>query len=159
MSFVEAYGYDIQLAIYQELVYQSTGERLPAYICAVTKEKVPNIEIIGIDQIRLDECLEIVKANAMHYNDIKLGKAEPTKCNKCDYCKSIKKIEHPINYLELNPEINRTEPQNNPVSVSSIVSLPSLENAHTGENNAVSLDDKSKKKKKKKKGKVIVIKL
>lgn len=153
MSFVEAYGYDIQLAIYQELVRQSTGERLPVYICAVTKEKVPNIEVVGIDQVRLDECLELVKTNAPHYQDVKLGKAEPTRCNKCDYCKSTKKIEHPISYLELNPDINRV-PQNapqEPVSVSSIVSLPSLENA--------TLEGKKSKKKKKKKGKVIVIKL
>lgn len=158
MSFVEAWGYDIQGAIYQELVYQNTGKKLPFFICAVTKEKVPNIAIISIPQERLDECLELVKINAPHYNDIKLGKAEPTKCGKCDYCKSIKKIENIIDYRDLNPELFREKPLQEPASVSSIVSLPSLENAHTCENNAVSLDDKSKKKKKKK-GKVIVIKL
>lgn len=149
MSFVEAWGYDIQGAIYQELVYQATGKKLPFFICAVTKEKVPNLAIISIPQERLDECLELVKINAPRYNDIKLGKIEPTKCGKCDYCKSIKKIENIIDYRDLNPELFREKPLQEPVSVSSIVSLPSLEK---------STDGKSKKKKKKK-GKVIVIKL
>lgn len=161
MSFVEAWGYDIQGAIYQELVYQSTGQRLPFFICAVTKEKTPNLEIISIPQERLDECLELVKINAPHYQQIKSGDVEPTKCNKCDYCKSIKKIENIIDYRDLNPELFREKPSQvtqEPVSVSSIVSLPSLENAHGGENNAI-LEGKKSKNKKKKKGKVIVIKL
>ena len=149
MSFVEAWGYDIQGAIYQELVYQNTGKKLPFFICAVTKEKVPNLAIISIPQERLDECLELVKINAPHYNDIKLGKIGPTKCSKCDYCKSIKKIENIIDYRDLNPDLFKEKPPQEPVSVSSIVSLPSLEK---------STDGKSKKKKKKK-GKVIVIKL
>lgn len=157
MSFVEAWGYDIQGAIYQELVYQTTGKKLPFFICAVTKEKVPNIAIISIPQERLDECLELVKINAPRYNDIKLGKIEPTKCSKCDYCKSIKKIENIIDYRDLNPELFREKPPQEPVSVSSIVSLPSIENAPSGENNA--LEVKKSKKKKHKKGKVIVIKL
>lgn len=149
MSFVEAWGYDIQGAIYQELVYQNTGKKLPFFICAVTKEKVPNIAIISIPQERLDECLELVKINAPHYNDIKLGKIRPTKCSKCDYCKSIKKIENIIDYRDLNPDLFKEKPPQEPVSVSSIVSLPSLEKSTDGKF----------KKKKKKKGKVIVIKL
>lgn len=149
MSFIEAWGYDIQGAIYQELVYQNTGKKLPFFICAVTKEKIPNIAIISIPQERLNECLELVKANAPQYNDIKLGKVEPTKCCKCDYCKSIKKIENIIDYRDLNPELFREKPPQEPVSVSSIVSLPSLEKSTDGKF----------KKKKKKKGKVIVIKL
>lgn len=147
MSFVEAWGYDIQGAIYQELVYQNTGKKLPFFICAVTKEKTPNLEIISIPQERLDECLELVKINAPHYNDIKLGKIRPTKCSKCDYCKSIKKIENIIDYRDLNPDLFKEKPPQEPVSVSSIVSLPSLEK---------STDGKSKKKKHKKKRKIVI---
>ena len=159
MSFIEAWEYDIQGAIYQELVYQNTGKKLPFFICAVTKEKTPNLEIISIPQERLDECLELVKINAPRYNDIKLGKVEPTKCNKCDYCKSIKKIENIIDYRDLNPELFREKPPQEPVSVSSIVSLPGIENDHTGENKTILEGKKSKKKKHKKNGKVIIIKL
>lgn len=158
MSFIEAWGYDIQGAIYQELVYQNTGKKLPFFICAVTKEKTPNLEIISIPQERLDECLELVKINAPRYNDIKLGKAEPTKCGKCDYCKSIKKIENIIDYRDLNPELFREKPPQEPVSVSSIVSLPSLENDPTGENKTILEGKKSKKKKHKKKWKITISK-
>lgn len=162
MSFIEAYGYDIQGAIYQELVYQSTGKRVPFFICAVTKEKVPNIAIISIPQERLDECLEFVKSNAPHYNDIKLGKIKPTICCKCDYCKSTKKITEIIDYRDLNPELfrERSQPLQEPISVSSIVSLPSIEKCDIKDVGNVSEGKKSKKKKsKKKKSKVIVIKL
>lgn len=159
MSFIEAWGYDIQGAIYQELVYQNTGKKLPFFICAVTKERTPNLEIISIPQERLDECLELVKINAPHYNDIKLGKIRPTKCSKCDYCKFIKKIENIIDYRDLNPELFREKPPQEPVSVSSIVSLPSIENAPSGENKTILEGKKSKKKKHKKNGKVVIIKL
>ena len=159
MSFIEAWGYDIQGAIYQELVYQNTGKKLPFFICAVTKEKTPNLEIISIPQERLDECLELVKINAPRYNDIKVGKIQPIRCGKCDYCKSTKKIDNIIDYRDLNPELFREKTLQEPVSVSSIVSLPSLENDPTGENKTILEGKKSKKKKKKKKGKVIVIKL
>jgi hypothetical protein len=163
MSFVEAYGYDIQLAIYQELVRQNTGEQLPVYICAVTKEKVPNIEIMQIDQARLDECLELVKANAPHYQDVKLGKVEPSRCCKCDYCKTTKKLVSPIHYLDLNPELTpetvQKTAQKQPVSVGSIVSLPNAGNPHSVDESAVLEGKKDKKKKRKKKVKVLVIKL
>jgi hypothetical protein len=159
MSFVEAYGYDIQLAIYQELVRQNTGEQLPVYICAVTKEKVPNLEIMQIDQARLDECLELVKANAPRYQDIKLGKVEPSRCCKCDYCKATKKLTSPIHYLDLNPDVAPKSTESQPVSVGSIVSLPKAEIPHIEDVSDVTEGKKSKKHKHKKKGKVVVIKL
>ncbi|MGN0594794.1 MAG: PD-(D/E)XK nuclease-like domain-containing protein [Hominimerdicola sp.] len=151
MSFIEAWGYDIQGAIYQELVYQSTGVKLPFFICAVTKEKVPNLAIISIPQERLDECLESVKFHAPHYQQIKTGEAEPVKCGKCDYCKSVKVIDSPIDYRDLNPELFREQP----VSVSSIVQLP--ENISDDVIPETKGKKKHKKKHKNKKGKVKVI--
>jgi hypothetical protein len=41
-SFIEYWGYDFQAAIYQAI----EGENLPFYICAVTKENHPDLEII-----------------------------------------------------------------------------------------------------------------
>lgn len=150
MSFIEAWGYDIQGAIYQELVYQSTGVKLPFFICAVTKEKVPNLAIISIQQERLDECLEIVKLNAPHYQQIKTGETEPVKCGKCDYCKAVKVIDSIIDYRDLNPELFREKPEQ-PVSVSSIVQLPENIPEPKGKK-------KHKKKHKNKKVKVVIVK-
>ena len=38
IHFVEAYGYDKQLAVYQELLFQETGVRLPVFLAMVTKQ-------------------------------------------------------------------------------------------------------------------------
>lgn len=105
VSFIEAWGYDIQGAIYQELVYQNTKQRLPFFVCAITKEKVPDLAIISIPQERLDYCLELVKANAPRYEAIKKRLEEPIRCEKCDYCKATKKITEIVDYRDLNPEV------------------------------------------------------
>ena len=43
LRFDEVYNYPLQLAIYQELVYQNTGEKLPCFIACITKEDPPDI--------------------------------------------------------------------------------------------------------------------
>ncbi len=124
MSFVEAWGYDIQGAVYQELVYQATGQKLPFVICAVTKEKVPDIAIISIPQERLDFCLEIVKSKAPRFQEIKSGTLIPERCEKCSYCRITKKLDGVIDYRDLNPELFKyetSEPEEkSPVTVRSI---------------------------------------
>ena len=105
MSFIEAWGYDIQGAVYQELVYQNAGQKLPFVICAVTKEKVPDLVLISIPQERLDICLNLVRNSAPHFQLVKDGLIAPERCEKCDFCKSTKKLEGVIDYRELNPEI------------------------------------------------------
>ncbi|MBQ9437645.1 MAG: PD-(D/E)XK nuclease-like domain-containing protein, partial [Lachnospiraceae bacterium] len=49
------FGYDIQGAVYQEIVRQNTGKKLPFYLAVATKQKEPDIEIIQITQNYLDE--------------------------------------------------------------------------------------------------------
>lgn len=124
LSFIEAWGYDIQGAIYQELVYQETGEKLPFIICAVTKEKVPDLAILSIPQERLDYCLELVKSNAPHFQDLKSGKIQPERCEKCDYCKLTKKLEGIMDYRDLNPELFREKLIQ--TTVASIAELPDI---------------------------------
>lgn len=101
IPFVEFWGYDIQGAIYQEVVRQNTGKILPFYIAVATKEDEPNIEIMEIEQSRLDYCLGIVKDNAPDFEKIKSGLILPTKCGKCDHCKSIKVLEGIVNYKDV----------------------------------------------------------
>ena len=51
VSFVEWWGYDIQAAIYREIeAICSGGPRLPVYLAAANKKKVPNHEIIAFDE-------------------------------------------------------------------------------------------------------------
>lgn len=104
LNFIEGWGYDLQGAIYQEIVYQNTGKRLPFYIAAATKEKVSNIDIFQIPQKYLDLALDVVKENVMRYDSIKKGIVPPSKCGKCDYCKLTKVLEEPRNMEELDYE-------------------------------------------------------
>jgi hypothetical protein len=104
LNFIEAWGYDIQGAIYQEIERQNSasGEQLPFIIAAGTKEKPePDLEIFSIPQSRLDYCLEIVMDNVKRFDDIKKGIIEPTRCGHCDYCKSTKVLTEIIDYQSL----------------------------------------------------------
>lgn len=83
--FYSFYRYDIQAAIYQELVFQSTGLKLPYYLAVVTKEKTPKKVALLFDQSVLDKALEEVKAKAPRFQAIKEGKENPVECGKCDY--------------------------------------------------------------------------
>lgn len=96
-DFIRYWGYDIQAAIYQAV----EGNNLPFYICAVTKEKVPDLKIIQIPQAWIDDALEIVKHNIEMFDMIKHGEIPPMRCEHCDYCKATKKITRVISAEEL----------------------------------------------------------
>ena len=93
LAFYEAWGYDIQGAIYQEIVRQNTGETLPFVLAAATKENETDLQVISLDQSELDAAMEIVKANIGRYAAIKAGTETPTRCEHCDYCKFTKKLD------------------------------------------------------------------
>ena len=85
-DFVTKWGYDIQLACYQEIVYQNTGERLPCYIVAITKESPINSVIIKIPQNILDRALYLVESNIERIWEVKQGKTEAVGCGICSSC-------------------------------------------------------------------------
>lgn len=104
---VKYWGYDIQGAVYQEIVYQNTGKRLPFYLDIATKETPTHLAVAEIKQYDLDETLEMVKALAPHYQAIKNGEIEPKRCGEydCNYCTETNIITEPIdsNYLGMSP--------------------------------------------------------
>jgi hypothetical protein len=97
IDFIRYWGYDIQAAIYQAV----EGNRLPFYICAVTKEKTPGLKVIQIPQAWIDGALELVKHNIEMIDMIKHGEMPPIRCEHCDYCKSTKKLTRVISAEEL----------------------------------------------------------
>lgn len=101
LPFVEYWGYDIQGAIYQEIVYQNTGFKLPFFVAAVTKESEPDICIMNVPQERLDLCMDIVKAMIPRFQAVKQGTENPSRCEKCDYCKQTKVLDRIIDYRDL----------------------------------------------------------
>lgn len=105
LNFIQARGYDFQLAIYQEVVFQNTGKRLPCYIAVADKGKVPNIEVIQLTQQDLDTTIAGVDIGVNRILKLKSGEVEPAKCNTCDWCKENKVITRPILMSELNGEL------------------------------------------------------
>ena len=89
-DFVDAYGYDIQGAIYQEIVRQNTGKKLPFILAIATKEDGVDKELIEIDQEYLDRALALVERLSPRYQDIKQGKIKPVGCGKCKTCREKK---------------------------------------------------------------------
>lgn len=96
LNFIQARGYDFQLAIYQKIVELNTGKKLPCFIAAADKGKVTNIELIQITQGELDGAIAGVKYGVDRINLLKSGEVEPERCGKCDYCKQTKVITKPI---------------------------------------------------------------
>ena len=101
VNFIEAWGYDLQLAIYQLVVEIVTGKKLPCYIAAVDKKTTPEIELIQINQNQLDASLIGVESNIKRITELKEGKVEPDRCNKCDYCNETKVLTSPIDSSSL----------------------------------------------------------
>ena len=101
VDFVEAYGYDIQGAIYQEIVRQNIGKKLPFILAVATKEENPDKALIQIDQEYLDKALEIVKSQCVRFDAIKQGFVNPIGCGHCPSCRKYLKVSRVVSYKEL----------------------------------------------------------
>ena len=92
-----AYNYELQGAVYQEIVRQNTRKKLPFFLAAVTKERTPDIEILRIADDEMERQLERFKSLVPHFDAIKHGIIEPERCGHCDYCKLTKVLTEPMN--------------------------------------------------------------
>lgn len=100
LNFIQAWGYDIQGAIYQAI----EGNHLPFYIAAITKEPEPDLNVYHIPQPYLDTALELVAEYAPRFQAIKHGEIEPNRCGKCDYCKHTKVLTEIVSLEDLEYE-------------------------------------------------------
>lgn len=90
IDWMRYWGYDLQGAIYQEITYQNTGERLPFFIAAIDKQKEPGMAIFHIDEQCLREARTRIEHDMPRILDIKAGMQEPDRCEICDYCRHTK---------------------------------------------------------------------
>lgn len=98
LSFVEAWGYDIQGAIYQAV----EGNMLPFLLAVGTKETAPDLAALYVDDRDLAAKLAEVETRAPRYQAIKEGKVPPRRCGRCPYCRETKKLDRIVHYRELN---------------------------------------------------------
>lgn len=90
LPWFEAWRYDLQGAVYQEIVRQNTEKKLPFCLAAVTKEKESDIETVEIEQELLDFELDKFQEKVRLYDAMKKGYLDPVRCEHCDYCKKNK---------------------------------------------------------------------
>ena len=101
LDFVRYWGYDIQGAIYQEIVYQNTGKRLPFYIAGISKEEAIDIEVIYVHDNYLKEALIGVEHNMPRILEVKYDGVVPDRCNTCKWCRDTKILKKPIGIGDL----------------------------------------------------------
>lgn len=97
VNFVEAWGYDIQGAIYQEI----EGNMLPFILAPGTKEDSPDLNALYIPDDDLAAKLAEVEDKAPRYHAIKQGRIAPIPCGKCAYCRATKRLTGIIDYKSL----------------------------------------------------------
>ena len=104
MDFIRYWGYDIQGAIYQEIVRQNTGKKIPFYIAAASKEPTTDIQVIHVWDQFLNQAMDYVGNHIRRVHDVKLGNEKPERCGVCDYCLETKVIHEPISLLDLDQQ-------------------------------------------------------
>ncbi len=100
-SFIETWGYDLQLAVYQEIVRQNTGKKLPCIIAGVDKQDISDLDCILIPEDQLKYALDQLRWKMPHIIEVKNYNIEPVRCGHCDYCRATKKLERLISPDEL----------------------------------------------------------
>jgi hypothetical protein len=100
IPFVEAWGYDIQGAIYQAI----EGHMLPFILAVGTKEAEPNLAALYIPDQDLAAKLAEVEDMAPRYQAIKEGRIQPKRCEHCDYCRATRSLDAILSYKESNTQ-------------------------------------------------------
>lgn len=97
--FYEIWNYPLQLAVYQKAGLIEYGITFDMFISAVTKQKIPDFDVIDFDKYEWDERfkfeLDHVEANLPHIMDVKAGKEMPERCEECEYCIATKNLIEP----------------------------------------------------------------
>lgn len=100
-SFVEAYNYPLQMAVYQELIRQNYGTRPAPILVAVSKQDPPDKAFVAIPQDDLDEGMQQLMDAQQRIEQVIAGEISPYRCEQCDYCRSTKHLGQIISMNDL----------------------------------------------------------
>ena len=99
VPFYEVYNYFLQLAVYHIALQQKYEKLFDMVICAVTKEKTPDIKILDFSdsdcQYRMNSEIQELYEYQQFIVKIKAGKVpaeELRRCEDCEYCRQTKKL-------------------------------------------------------------------
>lgn len=109
LTFIDFWDYALQGYIYREIVKQNTGEALPFYLAAMTKQEPSDRKLILIDEARLNVEEGVVEYWAERFQKIKEGVIKPNRCGRCAYCRATKRTTKATTYEELIEEMEMNE--------------------------------------------------
>lgn len=93
VPFWRAYRYDWQAFIYQEIVRQNTGKKLPFVLAVATKQKGNDLRAFKVSDETIDNARVEVASIIQRLQLAKQGKVEPNHCWNCEYCRSKRVLE------------------------------------------------------------------
>ncbi|WP_412095417.1 PD-(D/E)XK nuclease-like domain-containing protein [Bacillus haynesii] len=102
-SFVEAYGYIAQMALYAEIEkrFSKRNEWLEPLIVGVSKENPPDKAVINIGESRMEVELEDIERRMDRILQVKHGGEKPKRCERCQYCRATNQLNHIVHFTEL----------------------------------------------------------
>lgn len=103
VTFIEQYHYFRQVAVYSEVErLNSGGDWLDFYMVAVSKQDVPDKEVINLtDPDRVAVELASIGVHMPRIIAVKEGRVEPFRCGACDYCRATKHLTRAVHYMEI----------------------------------------------------------
>lgn len=95
---ISYYSYDMQLAVYRELVRQNTGDVLPCYLVIVTKQQPADVAVVEVSSYDLDNALDEFKKRIKHFQAVKNGEIPAQRCEStdCPYCRATRILTQPV---------------------------------------------------------------
>ena len=97
VPFAQAWGYDIQGAIYQAV----EGHMMPFILAVGTREEPADLAALYIPDDALRAKLYEVEDLAPRFQAIKEGREEPHRCERCPWCRATRTLQTIVDFREL----------------------------------------------------------
>lgn len=97
VPFAQAWGYDIQGAIYQAV----EGHMLPFLLAVGTREEPADLAALYIPDDALRAKLYEVEDLAPRFQAIKEGREDPRRCERCPWCRATRTLRTIVDFREL----------------------------------------------------------
>ena len=91
-TFIENFGYVLQMAVYCELLKQQYRKEFVPIIAAVSKQTPSEAKLITLDEDKMAFELINLRDNIEHIQRIKMGEEQPEACGTCEYCRANQRI-------------------------------------------------------------------
>lgn len=92
--------YELQMAVYQQLIKQTFGKTCEPVIVGITKQTPPDMQAFDFEsdgaKAAMANALEVVKNKQDHFWNVLMGEEPPKACGHCDYCRTKAHLADPV---------------------------------------------------------------